>query len=247
MEGGSLADLLDASPALSLTETVRLLGPVADALDTAHAAGLVHRDVKPGNILLQGDRAYLADFGLAVTETPEDGQDDDRSSAADLALSGTTAYLAPERIEGDEATGAADQYALGCVAFECLTGIRPLPGRTSWPWSTPTCASLRRVRPRSGRSCRRPRMRCWLGRWRRIGRIDSGRAGSSSTRSRRPRHRQRSAASGRPGATLAKGWGRRDPVGRRCSCRGGGSSVRRQSGPSDSRRQPVSRRRCSHP
>ncbi len=105
MEGGSLADLLDASPALSLTETVRLLGPVADALDTAHAAGLVHRDVKPGNILLQGDRAYLADFGLAVTETPEDGQDDERSSAADLALSGTTAYLAPERIEGDRGDG----------------------------------------------------------------------------------------------------------------------------------------------
>ena len=116
MEGGSLEDLLDASPALSLTDTVRLLGPVADALDAAHAAGLVHRDVKPGNILLQGDRAYLADFGLAVTEAPEDSRDDETSSAAVLSF-GTTAYLAPERIEGDRAAGAADQYALGCVAL----------------------------------------------------------------------------------------------------------------------------------
>jgi ABC-type branched-subunit amino acid transport system substrate-binding protein/sugar lactone lactonase YvrE len=130
MEGGSLADLLDASPALSLTDTVRLLGPVADALDAAHRAGLVHRDVKPGNILLQGDRAYVADFGLAVTEVPEDGLDDESSSGADLALSGTTAYLAPERIEGDHATGASDQYALGCVAFECLTGVKPF-GRSN--------------------------------------------------------------------------------------------------------------------
>src|SRR3954453_21585257 len=87
MQGGSLADLLDASPTLALADTARLLGPVADALDTAHRAGLVHRDVKPGNILLEDDRAYVADFGLAVTEAAEDGLDDGRSSTGDLALS----------------------------------------------------------------------------------------------------------------------------------------------------------------
>jgi ABC-type branched-subunit amino acid transport system substrate-binding protein len=121
MEGGSVADLLNRSGALSLSDTVRLLGGVAHALDAAHRAGLVHRDVKPGNILLQGNRGYVADFGLAVTE----GLDDERSSAEGLALSGTTAYVAPELIEGDRATGASDQYALACVAFECLTGRRP--------------------------------------------------------------------------------------------------------------------------
>jgi ABC-type branched-subunit amino acid transport system substrate-binding protein len=121
MGGGSVADLLDRSGSLNLSDTVRLLDGVAHALDAAHRAGLVHRDVKPGNILLQGDRGYVADFGLAVTEE----LDDVRSSAAGLALSGTTAYLAPELIEGDHATGASDQYALACLAFECLTGRLP--------------------------------------------------------------------------------------------------------------------------
>ena len=116
--GGTLAHRLAADapdPAASLA----LLAPIADALDTAHGAGLVHGDVKPGNILLDGDRAQLADFGLARR------RDALAPSLRDGIMPGTIGYLAPEQIEGDPVDGRADQYALACVAFECLTGSQP--------------------------------------------------------------------------------------------------------------------------
>ena len=115
VEGGSLAERL-AGGALDPATALTVLRPVADALDTAHAAGLVHRDVKPANILLDGDRALLADFGLARTVASV------ASASRDQGLSGTLGYLAPEMIEGDDVDGRADQYALACVAFACLTG-----------------------------------------------------------------------------------------------------------------------------
>jgi ABC-type branched-subunit amino acid transport system substrate-binding protein/tRNA A-37 threonylcarbamoyl transferase component Bud32 len=125
IEGGSLADRLSERRRLSASETVDLLEPIAGALDTAHAAGLVHRDMKPGNILLDGERALLADFGLAISARAES-----LLSAEAPHLSGTMGYVAPEQIEGDRAAPAADQYALACVAFECLTGRRPFPRDT---------------------------------------------------------------------------------------------------------------------
>jgi YVTN family beta-propeller protein len=101
--------------------TVAIAAQVAEALDAAHRRGLVHRDVKPSNVLLdqQGDRdhAYLADFGLTHSgrgADPTDGQ-----------LMGTVDYVAPEQVRGDEVDGRADQYALGCLLFECLTGSLP--------------------------------------------------------------------------------------------------------------------------
>src|SRR6185437_1279381 len=96
-----------------LATAVALLGPIADALDAAHAAGLVHRDVKPGNILLEDGRSYLADFGLARMSASAD-------SITGAGPSGTVGYLAPEQIEGDELTGRTDEYAFACVLFECL-------------------------------------------------------------------------------------------------------------------------------
>ena len=121
MEDGSLADLLDRSGPLAAGDAARLLGPIADALDTAHRNGLVHRDVKPGNVLLQGDRAYLADFGLAMSSSPSES----RLSRHDPDLSGTMGYLSPEQIEGDQASASSDQYALACVLFQCLTNRKP--------------------------------------------------------------------------------------------------------------------------
>ena len=125
LEEGSLADLLAERGRLPAATTVALLEPVAAALDAAHAAGLVHRDVKPANILLDHDRALLADFGLAMAASAES-----LLSADALHLSGTMGYVAPEQIEGDRAGSAADQYAFACVAFECLTGRRPFPRDT---------------------------------------------------------------------------------------------------------------------
>ncbi len=120
VEGGSLADRLLADGRLEPERATALLAPVAAALDAAHAAGLAHRDVKPGNILLDGDHAYLADFGLARPTTATAS-----APATAAGLRGTVGYLAPEQLEGQPASPQADQYALACVLFECLTGRRP--------------------------------------------------------------------------------------------------------------------------
>jgi hypothetical protein len=123
VRGPTLAQLL-AEGQLDAERTLRLLGQAAEALDAAHAAGLVHRDVKPQNILVgEGDHAYLADFGLTkvgggsgVTVTG--------------GLVGTLAYLAPEVIRGSPATRASDRYAFAAMLFECLSGGTVFP-RTS--------------------------------------------------------------------------------------------------------------------
>jgi hypothetical protein len=106
-----------------------LLDQVARALDAAHARGLVHRDVKPGNILLappvlDGDpeHVYLVDFGLARADS------DDRSVGGGGSFLGTPRYAAPEQAAGRPVDGRTDGYALGCVLYECLTGRPPFPG-----------------------------------------------------------------------------------------------------------------------
>ncbi|MGH3071692.1 MAG: serine/threonine-protein kinase [Gaiellaceae bacterium] len=119
LHGGSLADRLKAQGAQPPGRTLEWLGQAAAALDAAHRDGIVHRDVKPANLLLDDDdRLKVADFGVA--------------SAAGLGsvteagtLVGTAGYLAPEQARGERATPASDLYALAVVAFELLTGVRP--------------------------------------------------------------------------------------------------------------------------
>jgi YVTN family beta-propeller protein len=126
VDGVDLKALLRASGPLDPERAVAIAAQLAEALDAAHRRGLVHRDVKPSNVLLdqQGDRdhAYLADFGLTRSNRgagPTDGQ-----------FMGTVDYVAPEQIRGDEMDGRADQYALGCLLFECLTGSLPFSKRS---------------------------------------------------------------------------------------------------------------------
>jgi len=99
---------------------VELVGQIADALDAAHAAGVVHRDVKPGNILIDDEgAAYVCDFGLARHVASVS------SLTGDRGFVGTIDYVPPEQIEGSPVDARADVYSLGCVLYECLTGVRP--------------------------------------------------------------------------------------------------------------------------
>lgn len=121
IDGVDLQHLLDNGP-LEPARAAHIVGQIASALHSAHAAGLVHRDVKPSNILLaHNDFAYLIDFGIARTTT------DTALTAADSTV-GTMAYMAPERFQTGDSGPASDTYALTCVLYQCLTGQLPFPG-----------------------------------------------------------------------------------------------------------------------
>jgi len=118
VRGGDLRRLIDREGPLPPHRALDYLAQIADALDTAHAAGIVHRDVKPHNILVEGDRAYLSDFGLAKAV-------DESGAASSASVVGTAQYMSPEQWRGDSIGPAADVYSLGCVLYEAITGIPP--------------------------------------------------------------------------------------------------------------------------
>jgi YVTN family beta-propeller protein len=125
VDGVDLATLIEREGPLDPARTARIVAQVASALDAAAEAGLVHRDVKPSNVLLpargagRGEHAYLGDFGLTKRVLSESGV------TGSSAFIGTIAYVAPEQIEGRPIDARADQYSLACLTFECLTGHRP--------------------------------------------------------------------------------------------------------------------------
>ena len=120
VEGADLGALLRTEGALDPARALVICSQVANALDAAHARGLVHRDVKPSNVLLDAsEHVYLADFGLTRRLHEQGG------SATEGRSVGTPAYLAPEQIEGGSVDGRADVYSLGCLLYECLTGEAP--------------------------------------------------------------------------------------------------------------------------
>jgi hypothetical protein len=146
VDGTDLGSLLRTEGALEPTRAIAICAQIASALDAAHARGLVHRDVKPSNVLLdRSEHVYLADFGLTRR------LDDDGGVAGEATSAGTPAYLAPEQLEGGQVDGRADIYSLGCVLYECLTGepIFPRSSRLAVAWAhleeEPPRASLRRA------------------------------------------------------------------------------------------------------
>jgi serine/threonine-protein kinase len=146
VEGPDLGSLLRAEGALAPARTVAICAQIASALDAAHARGLVHRDVKPSNVLLDGsEHVYLADFGLTRSLGHPIGESGEERSI------GTPAYLAPEQLEGMAVDGRADVYSLGCVLYECLTGERVFPrdSRLAEAW-----AHLEEEPPRASRTGR---------------------------------------------------------------------------------------------
>ena len=119
IEGTDLDSVLKRYGPLTPPRAVAIITQIASALDAAHAAGVMHRDVKPPNILVtRDDFAYLVDFGIASATT------DEKLTQLGTAV-GTWKYMAPERFSNDEVTYRADIYALACVLHECLTGSPP--------------------------------------------------------------------------------------------------------------------------
>jgi serine/threonine protein kinase len=123
IEAGTLADMIKKQERLDFETTLKICRQIAPGLDALHLAGLIHRDVKPANILLdQQGKAYITDFGLA-----KDSQGSVLTRPGQAL--GSVDYMAPEQIRSEDVNAATDVYALGCVVYECLCGAPPFADR----------------------------------------------------------------------------------------------------------------------
>jgi Tol biopolymer transport system component len=128
IEGETLRERIDRDKQLPVDEAVRIAKAVANALHTAHEAGIVHRDIKPGNILMSRGEPLVADFGIALAVGTAGGS---RLTETGLSV-GTPYYMSPEQATGDQIIGpASDTYALACVLYEMLVGDPPYQGSTA--------------------------------------------------------------------------------------------------------------------
>ena len=128
IEGETLRERIDRERQLPVDEALGIATAVANALQTAHEQGVVHRDIKPGNILLSRGEPLVADFGIALAVSAGGGG---RLTETGLSL-GTPFYMSPEQATGDQAVGpASDTFALACVLYEMLVGEPPYPGNTA--------------------------------------------------------------------------------------------------------------------
>ena len=147
IEGETLRQRLRREHRLEIGAAVQIAGEIGEALEYAHARGILHRDIKPENILLQAGHALVADFGVgrALTEAAADGSPEGRTTGQGLIV-GTAEYVSPEQASGDrDLDGRSDIYSLGCVLYEMLAGAPPFTG------NSPRAVMARRFResPRS--------------------------------------------------------------------------------------------------
>jgi len=124
IEGESLRDRIRREGRLPVADVVKIVRELADALAYAHADGVIHRDVKPDNVLISGRHVFLADFGVAYALAPADGI----TVTGTSVMVGTPAYMAPEQIAGGSVESRSDIYALGVLAYELLAGSVPFTG-----------------------------------------------------------------------------------------------------------------------
>ena len=196
VEGSDLRQLIAREAPLDPDRALRLIEQVGDALDAAHERGLIHRDVKPANILIAGrsgrEHCYLTDFGLTKQTSSISGL----TGTGELV--GTIEYVSPEQIRGEPVDGRADVYSLGCVLYECLTGERPFAREsevaTLWAHVNEPPPALAATAPgaRAARSTR-----SWRARSRRR-RGSATRAAASSSPRLAPRSGFRSSSPDRP-------------------------------------------------
>ena len=126
VEGATLRERLDSTPQLSVAETLRIASDLLDALDHAHRQGIIHRDVKPANVVLSDQGAVLLDFGIARAVI---ASGTDQLTRSGIAV-GTSTYMSPEQITAvADIDHRCDIYSLGCVLYECLAGQAPFVHR----------------------------------------------------------------------------------------------------------------------
>ena len=127
VKGKSLSDVLAAKGSLSLERTTFIAKQIVDALAHAHSRGVVHRDLKPSNIMiLAGDAIQVLDFGIAKLDDTDDSNLIKLTQTGEIF--GSPAYMSPEQVLGKKVTAESDQYSIGCVLYECLTGSPPFVG-----------------------------------------------------------------------------------------------------------------------
>ena len=129
VEGDTLKDRLDRVHQLPVNDAVAIAKDIAEALQAAHEQGVIHRDIKPGNILISRGKPLISDFGIALALSSAGAGE--RLTETGLSL-GTPYYMSPEQATGDQTVGpSTDTYALGCVLYEMLVGDPPYPGSTA--------------------------------------------------------------------------------------------------------------------
>ncbi len=178
IQGQSLADRMAESSPLPLNLVLAVIGSAADALDYAHANGIVHRDVKPANFMLTaGGQVKVTDFGIAKM------LDDEIGLTNTGMVIGTVQYMSPEQIAAKPASARSDQFSLGVIAYEMLTGQKPFQGNSWASVMNQIISGSRRRSNSTDRTWAKKSLLCCARRWRKIRRRVTLRAENLPTNS----------------------------------------------------------------